>query len=61
MAKLKRHISKPTNKYVWSLEHGYAPRNIPARPLVQPTLAEYTPLFLLKIEKVKAAIKGVWK
>jgi hypothetical protein len=59
MAKPKKHVSKDVRKYVWSLERGYG--NIPARPLVQPTLEEFREVFKAKIDKARQDILGVWK
>jgi hypothetical protein len=60
MAKsLKKHISKDVRKYTWSLERGYG--DIPARPLVQPTLEEFEKVFEAKIDKARQDILGVWE
>jgi hypothetical protein len=59
--KKKRYEAKDPNKYVWALEKGLEKRNIPARPIVQPTFEDYTPVFIDKVNKARQAMLRAWK
>ena len=58
---LRKHISKPVKDYVWAIERGYAPKEIPARPIVAPTLVNFREAFRARVALALNDLKGTWK
>lgn len=57
----KKHITKSVKEYVWAIERGYAPKKIPPRPIVAPTLVEFRESFKEKVNAAMLDMKGTWK
>ena len=56
----KAPIRKDPKIYTHTIEYGYAPKNIPPRPLFGRTLDDYLPKFQEKVNKAQAAILAAW-
>jgi hypothetical protein len=57
----KPAVPKDPKKYAFAVEKGFAPRNIPSRPLFGRSLMEFEKKFKDKIEKARMQILASWR
>jgi hypothetical protein len=51
---------KDPKEYAYAVEKGYAPQNIPPRPLFGNSLRDYTKTFTAKVVKARQVILAAW-
>jgi hypothetical protein len=51
---------KDPKEYIYAIEKGYSPSNIPPRPLFGRSLEDYERTFKSKVEKARTAILAAW-